>query len=431
MILARLMLCSCLLAAPVVAAEPEVLAERARTLRKILYENMLPFWYPQSIDKQHGGYRLNHDIQGVYQGDSPKYLVTQARMLWFFSRLYRSGLGDTRHLEAARHGYEFMRDALWDSEYGGFHWAVDVKGKQATMADRHLYGQAFGLYALSEYALASDDIEAKKLAETHFALLEERAHDKQHGGYIEYFRRDWSHAPADSMTFFYTTPATKLMNTHLHLMEAMTSYYRLTRDPLARERLIELIQIQSNAVWRKRHGACTDGYQLDWTPLTGRWYDLVYYGHDIENVWMLIEALDGAELSKGPFRDFMRRMWDYGLEKGYDHEQGGFFSTGRLGQPAGRKTKVFWVQGEAMLSALHMYKLTGDPHYFEYFSDILRWIDVYQVDWENGEWFEEIDAQGRAKGVKAGEWKAAYHHGRAVMECLLILQGLQKDQQSP
>ena len=91
------------------------------------------------------------------------------------------------------------------------------------------------------------------------------------------------------MTFFYTTPATKLMNTHLHLMEAMTSYYRLTRDPLARERLIELIQIQSNAVWRKRHGACTDGYQLDWTPLTGRWYDLVYFGHNIENVWVLIE----------------------------------------------------------------------------------------------------------------------------------------------
>ena len=83
-ILARLMLCSCLLAAPVVAVEPEVFAQRARTLRQVLYENMLPFWYPQSIDKQHGGYRLNHDIQGVYQGDSPKYLVTQARMLWFF-----------------------------------------------------------------------------------------------------------------------------------------------------------------------------------------------------------------------------------------------------------------------------------------------------------------------------------------------------------
>ena len=214
------------------------------------------------------------------------------------------------------------------------------------MADRHLYGQAFGLYALSEYALASGDAGARKLADAHFALLEDRAHDAEHGGYVEYFRPDWSHAPPDSMTFFYTTPSTKLMNTHLHLMEALTSYYRLSRDPLARERLIELIQIQSNAVWRKRYGACTDGYQLDWTPLTGRWYELVYYGHDIENVWMLIEALDAAGLATGPFRDFFRQIWDYGLAYGFDHERGGFYNMGRLGQPANRKSKVFWVQGE-------------------------------------------------------------------------------------
>lgn len=422
-----LLLCGGLLVVPAIAQEPEVLEERVRTLRKILYENMLPFWYPQSIDTQHGGYLLNHDIQGNYLGAADKYLVTQARMVWFFSRLYRSGLGDARHLEAARHGYEFMRDALWDAEYGGFHWAVDAKGKKATMPDRHLYGQAFGLYALSEYALATGDVEPRGLAETHFALLEDRAHDKEHGGYIEYFRPDWSQAPADSMTFFYTTPSTKLMNTHLHLMEALTSYYRLSRDPLARERLIELIQIQSNAVWRKRHGACTDGYQLDWTPLTGRWYDLVYYGHDIENVWMLIEALDGVGLATGPFRDFLRQLWDYGIEHGYDHEQGGFFNTGRLGQPAGRKNKVFWVQGEGLLSALHMYRLTGEERYFAYFSDILRWIDLRQVDWEHGEWFEEVDANGRPKGVKAGEWKAAYHHGRAIMESLLILQRMQQE----
>jgi len=421
----RLLLCSVLWATPGLAQESEVLAERVRTLRNILFENILPFWYPQSIDGKDGGYRLNHDVQGRYLGKSDKYLVTQARMVWFFSRLYRSGLGDVRHLEAARHGYEFMRDALWDGERGGFHWSVDAKGKKVMMADRHLYGQAFGLYALSEYALASGDIGARKLAEVHFALLEDRAHDRVNGGYIEYFRADWSHAPPDSMTFFYTTPSTKLMNTHMHLLEAVTGYYRLSRDPFARERLIELIQIQSNAVWRKRYGACTDGYQLDWTPLTGRWYDLVYYGHDIENVSTLIEALGGAGISTGPFTDFMRQMWDYGLEKGYDHEQGGFFNTGRLGRSAGRKNKVFWVQGEALLSALRMYELTGEAQYFDYFSDILRWIDLRQVDWDNGEWFEEIDAQGRAKGAKAGAWKAAYHHGRAVIECLLLLQRMQ------
>ncbi|MEE3258919.1 MAG: AGE family epimerase/isomerase [Candidatus Latescibacterota bacterium] len=420
----RWCLCCALLAVAAIAQDRETLEDRAQTLRNILYENILPFWFPQSIDRKYGGYRLHHDLAGQYLGDADKYLVTQARMVWFFSRLYRLGLGDDGHLIAARHGYEFLRDAMWDKEHGGFHWAVDHRGKKATMADRHLYGQAFGLYALSEYALASGDAKARQLANAHFALLDARAHDGERGGYIEYLRPDWSYAPPDSMTFFYTTPSTKLMNTHLHLMEALTSYYRLSRDSLARERLIELIQIQSNAVWRKRYGACTDGYQLDWTPLTGRWYELVYYGHDIENVWMLIEALDAAGLSSGPFRDFFRQIWDYGLDYGYDHEQGGFFNTGRLGQVAEGQTKIFWVQGEAMLSALYMYRLTGEERYFGNFSDILRWIDQRQVDWSDGEWFEEIDAAGVPKGVKAGEWKAAYHHGRAVMESLVMLEAM-------
>ena len=411
-----------LLALPAAAQDRHILEDRAATLRTILYENILPFWLPQGIDREHGGYRLNHDINGKYLGEGDKYLVTQARMTWFFSRLYRLGLGDQRYLQAARHGYEFLRDKLWDREFGGFYWAVDYKGKKATMADRHLYGQALGLYALSEYSQAAGDIEARQLADRHFALLDERAHDGERAGYIEYFRPDWTHAPPDSTTFFYTTPSIKLMKTHLHLMEAFTNYYRLSRDPLARERLIELIQIQTNAVWRKRHGACTAGYQLDWTPLSGRWYDLVYFGHDMANVWMLNEALDAAGLSTGPFRDFFQQIWAYGLNHGYDHQQGGFYNTGKLGQPSRHQRKVFWVQAEGLLSALYMHRLTGEEGYFASFSDILGWIDDHQVDWSGGEWFEKIDEAGVPGGVKAGKWKAAYHHGRAVMQSLVIIE---------
>ena len=47
-----------------------------------------------------------------------------------------------------------------------------------------------------------------------------------------------------------------------------------------------------------------------------------------------------------------------------------------------------------------------------------------QVDWSDGEWFAEIDEAGVPKGVKAGEWKAAYHHGRAVMQSLVMLEAM-------
>ena len=64
--------------------------------------------------------------------------MTQARTLWFFSRYYNDGYGGSEFLEAARHGFEFLRDRMWDSVFGGFFWAVDTAGEIATRPHKHL-----------------------------------------------------------------------------------------------------------------------------------------------------------------------------------------------------------------------------------------------------------------------------------------------------
>jgi len=81
---------------------------------------------------------------------------------------------------------------------------------------------------------------------------------------------------------------------------AIPEYYRASKLPLARERLLELINIQSNAMVRKNLGACTDKYERDWTPRPEAGYARVSYGRDIENVWLLIDACDAAGLSNYP-----------------------------------------------------------------------------------------------------------------------------------
>jgi len=37
---------------------------------------------------------------------------------------------------------------MWDAKNGGFYWEVDVTGNKKLMPKKHLYGQAFGLYAI-------------------------------------------------------------------------------------------------------------------------------------------------------------------------------------------------------------------------------------------------------------------------------------------
>ncbi|MFC1717926.1 AGE family epimerase/isomerase [Candidatus Poribacteria bacterium] len=398
------------------------LAQIREGLEQILNENIAPFWHPRVMDMEHGGYRLNHDIAGNWKGPLDKFLVTQARTVWFFSRLGRSKYGTEEHLKAAKHGYQFLRDKMWDEEFGGFYWAVDSTGERPTAPNKHLYGQSFGLYALSEYAIASGDPDAKALARELFNILEWHSHDSTYGGYREYFLRNWTLPDGDAPRYMGSSSDIKLMNTHLHLMEAMTTYYLATRDPVARERLIELIFIQSNSVVRKGIGACTDKYQLDWTPLHGAAFDRVSYGHDIENVWLLMEACDAAGISDGPLVDLYRALFDYSLRYGYDPQNGGFYDSGPINGPADRRQKVWWVQSECMVSALDMYCMTGDTLYFDCFTKTLDWIKEHQVDWENGDWFSSISESGTASGSKASAWKSPYHNGRAVIQCLELLE---------
>ncbi len=189
----------------------EKLAVSAETIGKILDENIIPFWYPQTLDQTDGGYQLNHDVNGKFKGRGNKRLVTQARTVWFFSRLVNAGVGADSILDAARHGYEFLRDRMWDQQRGGFFWEVDSTGAVPTMPDKHLYGQAFALYAISEYALASGDPSAESLARQLFSLLEYIAHDKTYGGYQESFRSDWVPLSPGVNNYMSVPPNMKLM----------------------------------------------------------------------------------------------------------------------------------------------------------------------------------------------------------------------------
>jgi len=400
------------------------LAESRRRIQEILDRNIIPFWYPRVIDEEHGGYRLHHDGQGKWLGPADKYLVTQARTVWFFSRLSRSKAGKKEHLAAARHGYRFLRDRMWDRSQGGFYWAVDSTGSTPRLPQKHLYGQAFGLYALSEYSRAAEDREARELADRLFRLLESKAHDKKHGGYRESFQRDWTPLPEGTRSYMALPGDLKLMNTHLHLLEALTAYYREAGDPAARERLMELLLIQSNAVVRKDLGACTDRYRQDWTRLQGPENNRISYGHDVENVWLLIEASRALNIPNGPLMDLYKTLMDYSLRHGFDAREGGFFDSGPPGKPADRLEKTWWVQSEALVAFLWMYRLTGESRYLDHFQQTLNWISLHQADWKNGDWHASISGEGKPGGSKAGPWKSPYHNGRAAIRCLEILDDL-------
>ena len=388
-------------------------------LEKNLRENVLRFWFPRSVDRQHGGYTIHYGPRGESLSGGTKMIVSQARMLWLASRLLRSPFGRQEHRDAADVGFRFLRDRMWDGEHGGFFWEVDPAGTKVLRPQKHLYGQAFGLYALSEYFLASGNPEALVLANRLFALLERRAHDGEFGGYREFFARDWSSpGPADKSPL--GAPAEmKLMNTHLHLMEAYATYVRAGAPLLARERLAELVAIEGHGVMRHAWMASTDRHRRDWTPVLDEPDTRLSYGHDVENVWLIVDALRSLHQPVTPYQGLFRAVFDTALAHGFDAGAGGFFEGGLPGRPADRRAKIWWVQAEGLVGALAMFELTRDPKYVDVFERTWRFVDSSQTDWTSGEWHEAIEPDGRPRPTnKATQWKAGYHNGRALIESI-------------
>ena len=78
----------------------EAVATARADVTRLLFSNIVPFWLPL-VDRVIGGFRLDHDAQGNWRGPGPKFLVTQARTVWFWSRLARAGYDRETALDIA------------------------------------------------------------------------------------------------------------------------------------------------------------------------------------------------------------------------------------------------------------------------------------------------------------------------------------------
>jgi mannobiose 2-epimerase len=396
----------------------EALLKARPEIERILTENILPFWHPGCIDTEYGGYSLGPGGANAWEKPCRKFLIPHARVCWFFSRMAREGRL-AEGISAAEHGFRFLRDCFWDRDEGGFFWEVTPDGQDPLDDGKRLYAEAFGLFAASEFARASNDPEAISLALESARILEDRYRDRVCGGYLREFSRDWT--AVDPARPAAGKARLKSTNDHLHVLEALIALSSLPGQEGTHSRLQELVLILSNTVVRLDFGACTDWHRKDWTPLLGKGYRGVSYGHDLESFWLVREACRVVGLPDELILDWGGGLLDHCLRWGWDRTKGGVYFAGPLGGPAHSREKVWWVQAEALVAALLAYRLTGYPRYAEFFLRTLEWVTTRQVDWNGGGWYEKVQPNGRITRTKADHWKTPYHNGRAMMICSRLL----------
>jgi mannobiose 2-epimerase len=122
-------------------------------------------------------------------------------------------------------------------------------------------------------------------------------------------------------------------------------------------------------------------------------------------------------------------MMDHAIANGWDNENGGFWDAGYYMEGEEKitiiqHTKNWWAQAEGLNALLLMSRIFPEEKiYSEYFHKQWKYIKNYLLDNENGDWYEGgLDKEPDFKlGPKGHIWKAAYHTGRALMNCIKVL----------
>ena len=390
--------------------------ELERRMRAELESDILPFWLPY-VDRSGGGFYGLVRNDGSFDALAPKGLVMHSRFLWAYSAAYIR-YAKREYLEAARAAYGFLRGGQRDELYGGFWWVVDAPDDRGSARPRvevkMIYGQAFAIYALSEYYLATGEKAALDLALETYALLERAARDRDEGGYCEACDRSWTRAIRFALSDT-DIACDKSMNTNLHVLEALSNLYRASLGKDVRESLVSLLEVYAKKAFAGKPNLSLY-FDRDWKSLS----DHVSWGHDIESSWLMTEAAHLA-YGRGKAPSFVReaiRAAREGILPVLEANGGSLPRERAEGHTDLQRD--WWVQAEAVVGNVDAWQETGESAYLSAAIRLWNYIEEKVLDRERGEWFWGISAEGTPAmdRPKGGLWKTCYHNGRACLEIM-------------
>jgi mannobiose 2-epimerase len=408
---------------------PQTYQRMADDIEAVLHTHVLKKWFPAAIDTIHGGFHQNFRQNWTLIPKNDRGIVYQSRLTWVASQAaMRYPELSTQYKEYSRHGLKYLNQNLWDPDHGGLWWGLDENGVPERHGEKDTYGIAFCIYAASACFRATGSTEALDLAKRAFLWLESHAHDSLSGGYFEALTAEGSpimepsnaSIPNDFVGTYY---GCKSMNTHIHLLEALTALYDIWPDELLCNRLSEIFHIVRAKILTPP-GYLNLYFTPEWQPKP----DHDSFGHDVETAFLLEEASTAlGELDNKRTCDIARQLVDHALEIGWDNEYGGFYDAGSLSGIPINTNKIWWTQAEGLnaLALMHAHYRKKTTRYWDALNQQWQFICQFQIDATHGGWYPEVNMDGKTivEQIKSDRWTEAYHQSRAL---LLVSEALRR-----
>ncbi len=384
-------------------------------IQKELENHIIPFW-DALCDYERGGFYGFVSYGLKTDKNAPKGVILHSRILWFYSNCYLV-LRKKEYLDKAAHCFDFLRKHCVDREYSGVYWMMNADGS-VNDSMKHTYCQAFFIYAMSSYYDASGDKEALELALDVFETVERKCVDSV--AYLEAQSREFELIENDALSEN-GLMADKTMNTVLHLIEAYTELYRVSRNEKVLERLIFQLKLTYDRIYDKDGSKLLVFFDKEMNVIG----DIHSYGHDIEATWLLDRACD--VIADGGSEDFVKLREKISVmnRKIVRNIAGIAFKEGSvLNERENDKIntwRIWWVQAESVVGFLNAYQRYGDSEYENISRSVWNYIKEKIIDRrEGGEWYSQVDENGTPADFKPAvdPWKCPYHNGRMCLEVI-------------
>ncbi len=415
-----------------------------RTLQIGFYENelcrnILPFWLDRCEDIENGGYVNCFSNDGSKLVSRNKYIWSEGRFLWMFSKMSRmqhpfTAAQRKRFLELAKSGRDFLvQHGFAEGKPLRCVFLTDEKGNPLLVPGYDRYdistgADGFAIIGLCEYAIAANDEETYRIVKELYASTMQREESfqfgaypypisdryVQHGMYMGWVLRSFCMSQAAER--FEPDYAVETKKRLKEAMDILMTHF-----------------VDENYVLR-------EVLYRDFTKAPGVFGNHSNPGHILEEMWFIQQ---GAEmLHDNSYTEKCAKVAKKALENGWDPVYGGLyhFCSVTGGEPIAAKgdpleeptyhqlmngwgDKLWWAHSEALYSTLLFAELTGDRELMDWYWKIFEYtFRVYpNPNREIGEWIQILTREGRPQEKVTGlPVKDPFHITRNLI-CILEL----------
>ncbi len=356
----------------------------AAWLHAHLFDHVLPFWTRHAIDDRGGLHTCLNDRGEILSTD--KWLWSQWRAVWVFSRLYNRHGRNPAHLRLAQHIADFCLRHGWLDSADGWALLVAQDGK-VLRGYESIYVDAFAVYGLTELYLATRDPAHRDLAcRTADAVLEK-------------LRQPYDRIPH----FPYPIPP----GAKPHGIPMLWSFtFAELGAALGDERYLRAAAQLSADIFRDHYRPDRDALfefvRLNGTNFPAPQGTAINPGHVIEDQWFQLHVLDHladaglSPVAPTPPREEIYRLLHRHFELGWDRTHGGLLLAVDADDrsPVGwafADTKLWWPHTEALYGTLLAWHHTRRPEFLDDYERTWRVCLEHFVDWANGEWRQKLN----------------------------------------